>query len=207
LYEGLTERQQRIINAIRDARAAGYVPSYRELVRSAGLRSVSSLVQEIAVLEALGIIRAGSGRHRTLELSHEPPSVSVPLIGRIAAGQPITAEQHIEERFMLPRELVGPGEVFMLRVSGDSMSGPEAGLLDGDYVVVRSQPAAEYGDMVVAQLDDGEPEATVKWFLFKDGRPYLVPDNPSYAPIGGENVKILGKVVAAVRAGPILRYG
>jgi len=119
----------------------------------------------------------------------------VPLVGRIAAGVPITADQHVEEIFPLPRQLVGKGDLFMLKVSGDSMI--DAAICDGDWVVVRSQPTAENGDIVAAMLDG---EATVKTFRRRDGHVWLLPRNTAFEPILGDDAVVLGKVVALMRA-------
>ena len=119
----------------------------------------------------------------------------VPLVGRIAAGVPITAEQQVEEIFPLPRQLVGKGELFMLKVSGESMI--DAAICDGDWVVIRSQGTAENGEIVAAMLDD---EATVKTFRRRDGHVWLLPRNSAFEPILGDDATILGKVVAVLRA-------
>lgn len=123
-----------------------------------------------------------------------PEAAYVPLVGRIAAGGPILAEQHVEAVFPLPRDLVGSGELFMLKVVGDSMI--DAAICDGDWVVVRQQSTAENGDIVAALLDD---EATVKTFKRRDGHVWLMPHNPAYAPILGDQASIMGKVVTVLR--------
>ncbi|MBE8526846.1 transcriptional repressor LexA, partial [Amycolatopsis sp. H6(2020)] len=122
-------------------------------------------------------------------------NISVPLVGRIAAGVPITAEQHVEDTISLPRQLVGQGELFMLEVRGDSMV--EAAICDGDWVVVRQQNTAQNGDIVAALLDD---EATVKTFRQRDGHTWLLPQNRQYEPILGDHASIMGKVVSVLRA-------
>jgi repressor LexA len=119
------------------------------------------------------------------------------MLGQIAAGQPILADENVDELLPLPRELVGQGDLFGLHVRGDSMI--EAGVLDGDFVIVRSQPTADNGDMVAALLQDMEAEATVKYFHSRDGRVELRPANASYEPIDGTNAQILGKVVTVLR--------
>ena len=122
------------------------------------------------------------------------PSVTAPILGRIAAGGPILAEQAVEDVFTLPKQLVGEGNLFMLEVKGDSMI--EAAICDGDYVVVRQQPEANNGDIVAALLGD---EATVKTFKRTPGQVWLLPHNPAYSPIDGNEASILGKVVAVLR--------
>jgi repressor LexA len=197
MYETLDDAHQRILAVIREARAEGYVPSYREIGAAVGISSTATVHRHLKALEALGLLRLGEDKRRAIELARETPPVSVPMVGKIAAGTPITAEQHIDERYPLPRELLGAGSMFMLQVAGDSMTG--AGVLDGDYVVVREQPAAENGEMVAALLVDAEPEATVKYLSLEGGRVRLLPANPSYQPIDGDRATILGKVVALVR--------
>ncbi len=120
--------------------------------------------------------------------------MDVPLVGRIAAGGPILADQAVEDVFTLPRQLTGEGELFLLKVSGDSMV--DAAICDGDWVVVRRQDAAENGDIVAALLDD---EATVKTLRQRDGQVWLMPHNPAYAPIDGTHARIMGKVVSVLR--------
>jgi repressor LexA len=138
---------------------------------------------------------AGSGRAFEAPVDASAPEPTyVPVLGRIAAGGPILAEQSVEAVFPLPRDLVGDGALFLLRVSGDSMV--EAAICDGDWVAVRSQPTAENGEIVAALLDD---EATVKTLRRRDGKTWLLPHNPAYSPIDGDHARILGKVVAVLR--------
>nr|WP_076387965.1 transcriptional repressor LexA [Vaginimicrobium propionicum] len=203
--DGLTARQRLLLEVISESiEANGYPPSIREMGRAAGLASPSSVAHQLNVLEKLGYIRRQPNRSRALEV-HLPPSmresikddinsVSVPLIGRIAAGAPIFAQQHEEDVFDLPQQLVGHGEVFMLEVRGDSMI--EAAICDGDYVVVRRQPQAENGEIVAAMIDG---EATVKTFKKTADQIWLLPHNPNYQPINGNNATILGKVVTVLR--------
>ena len=213
---GLTPRQQAILRVIQQATAErGYPPSVREIGQGVGLTSPSSVAHQLRTLEELGYLRKDPNRPRALVVSRPgeslvsdsgqvgtgqaasmPPSnaVSVPLVGRIAAGGPILAEQHTEEVMPLPRDLVGDGELFMLTVVGDSMI--DAAICDGDYVVVRRQPTCENGDIVAALLDD---EATVKTFKRRDGHVWLMPHNPAYEPIVGDHAQILGKVVSVLR--------
>ncbi|MDR0432158.1 MAG: transcriptional repressor LexA [Bifidobacteriaceae bacterium] len=212
---GLTDRQKEVLKVIEDSvRNRGYAPSMREIGEIVGLTSPSSVKHQLLALEAKGYIRRDPNRPRALELlatsarlpfsasemaarasERKPEPVLVPLVGRIAAGGPIMAEQSLEDVLPLPRELVGDGELFMLRVLGDSMSG--VAICDGDWVVVRSQPTAENGEIVAALLDD---EATVKTWKRAEGIAWLLPANPSYPPIPAANATILGRVVAVLRA-------
>ena len=213
--EGLTPRQRRILEIIRDALAEqGYPPSIREIADRAGLASSSSAAHQLKVLQNKGFLVRDPHRPRALmvhlpeSLAPEQPgrqvepdlpvptahSVEVPILGRIAAGGPILAEQAVEDVFALPRQLVGEGTLFLLEVKGDSMI--EAAICDGDYVVVRQQPDATNGDIVAALLDD---EATVKTFKRTPGQVWLLPHNPAYEPIDGNHASILGKVVAVLR--------
>lgn len=202
---GLTPRQQAILRVIEQTTAErGYPPSVREIGQGVGLTSPSSVAHQLRTLQELGYLRKDPHRPRALVVSRpeEPAAVApfvghavpVPLVGRIAAGGPILAEQHTEEVMPLPRDLVGDGELFMLTVVGDSMI--DAAICDGDYVVVRRQPTCENGDIVAALLDD---EATVKTFKRRDGHVWLMPHNPAYEPIVGDHAQILGKVVSVLR--------
>jgi repressor LexA len=187
----------------------GYPPSVREIADAVGLASPSSVQHQLGVLQKKGFINRDATRARALDvLSQEvagvpehllegdlnPAAAYVPLVGRIAAGGPILAEQSVEEIFPLPMSLVGEGELFMLKVSGDSMI--DAAICDGDFVVVRRQPTCENGDIVAALLDD---EATVKTFKKRDGHVWLMPHNPAYEPIAGDHATIMGKVVSVLR--------
>ena len=177
----------------------------REIGDAAGLASLSSVSHQLGQLELGGWIRRDPNRPRALEVlvDAEPdadaPDIDattlVPLVGRIAAGVPITAEQHIDEIVPLPRQLVGTGDLFMLKVVGESMI--DAAICDGDWVVVRSQQTAENGDIVAALLDE---EATVKVFRQRDGHTWLLPRNTNFEPILGDQASVLGKVVAVLRA-------
>lgn len=210
---GLTARQRAILDLIRatvDER--GYPPSVREIGEGVGLASSSSVAHQLATLERLGYLRKDPNRPRALVVADEPASasgpasatgsdihvagdtVSVPLVGRIAAGGPILAEERIEDTFALPRDLVGMGDLFMLKVVGDSMI--DAAICDGDWVVVRQQASCENGEIVAALLDG---EATVKTFKRRDGHVWLMPHNPAYAPILGDDATIMGKVVSVLR--------
>jgi repressor LexA len=203
---GLTQRQVKILDAIRSAmEIKGYPPSMREIGEAAGLASPSSVKYQLEALEEKGWIRRDPSRGRALEvlspseqrfedLRPEKTHV-VPLVGRIAAGGPILAEQHVEELYPLPASLVGEGELFMLKVVGDSMI--NAAICDGDYVVIRAQKDCNKGEIVAAMIDG---EATVKTFTKKDGHIWLMPANDDFEPINGDNCEILGKVTAVLRS-------
>ncbi len=208
----LSEQQQKIqafIELSLDSR--GVPPSMREICDNTGLSSTSSVSHQLSQLERAGYIRRHANTARTLEIlkritpeavarvsdirSEDSHAVQVPLVGRIAAGIPITAEQHVEDVMSLPRQLVGNGELFMLKVVGDSMI--DAAICDGDWVVVRQQPTADNGDIVAAMLDD---EATVKVFKQRDGHTWLLPQNSAYEPILGDHATVMGKVVTVLRS-------
>ena len=205
----LTMRQRRVLEVIRNAiRDRGYPPSMREIGEKAGLASPSSVAHQLRVLETHGYIRRDPNRPRALEIldpeldtadatdsgETRPEPSFVPVVGQIAAGGPILAEEAVEEVFPLPRHIVGDGTLFLLRVVGDSMI--DAAICDGDWVVVRQQPTAENGEIVAAMLDN---EATVKTFKRKDGHVWLLPHNAAYEPIDGDHAQILGKVTAVLR--------
>jgi repressor LexA len=205
-----------ILNIIRDAvERRGYPPSMREICDAAGLASTSSVSHQLVVLEQKGFIRRDPNRPRALEVrapeegsaatslhpvhddalnANAPTPVLVPLVGRIAAGGPILAEQVVEDVFPLPHALVGDGTLYMLKVQGDSMI--EAAITDGDWVVVRQQPDADNGEIVAAMIDG---EATVKTFRRREGHAWLLPQNPAYSPIPADDATILGRVVAVLR--------
>ena len=202
----LTNRQQQILHFIHETvRERGYPPSIREIGEAVKLTSTSSVHSQLASLEKKGFIRRDPTKPRAVEVHLAEPVTGppkplpayVPLVGQIAAGRPILAEENIEELLPLPRNLVGQGDVFGLHVRGDSMI--DAGVFDGDFVIVRSQPTAEHGEMVAALLKEIEPEATVKYLHKKDGKVELRPANPNYDPIDGTNAEILGKVVTVLR--------
>lgn len=221
--EALTERQSRVMDTIRTALAErGFPPTMREIGDAVGLQSPSSVKHQLDALERKGYIRRDPFLPRALEViegpeldveREEPPledtsptpisilghetaaGALVPLVGRIAAGGPVLADQDVEDVFTLPRQLVGEGELFMLRVTGDSMI--DAAICDGDWVVVRRQATAENGEIVAALLDD---EATVKTLQRRDGHMWLMPANPAYSPILGDHSRVLGKVVSVLRA-------
>lgn len=210
----LTQRQRLVLETIRMAISErGYPPTLREIGEAVGLHSPSSVKHQVDALERKGYLRRDPHLPRALELvevgaegaegladgsvlGHAlAESAHVPVVGRIAAGGPILAEQAVEDVFTLPRRLVGDGELFLLRVTGDSMV--DAAICDGDWVVVRRQHVAENGEVVAALLED---EATVKTLQRRDGHLWLMPANPAYSPILGDNATVLGKVVAVLRA-------
>jgi repressor LexA len=205
---GLTPRQQRVLTVIRESLASrGYPPSMREIGEKVGLTSSSSVAHQLRTLEEKGYIRRDPNRPRALSVSTpeelvdetgindaRPSPAYVPVVGRIAAGGPILAEERIEEVFPLPKELVGEGTLFLLEVVGDSMI--DAAICSGDYVVVRQQPTAENGEIVAALI---EGEATVKTLQRRNGETWLLPHNDAYEPIDGRNATILGKVTTVLR--------
>jgi len=219
---GLTARQRRVLEVIRDSvERRGYPPSMREIGEAVGLTSPSSVSHQLHALERKGFIRRDPNRPRALEVlvpgeradrvdGHgdlleagldetgsgdlRPAPSYVPLVGRIAAGGPILAEQAVEDVFPLPRQVVGEGTLFLLKVAGDSMV--DAAICDGDWVVVRQQPVAENGEIVAAMIDG---EATVKTYKRRDGHVWLLPHNPAYEPIPGDDAVVLGRVVAVLR--------
>jgi repressor LexA len=207
MAEQLTSRQRRILEVIRDAVTdRGYPPSIREIGEAVGLTSTSSVHSQLEALQRKGFIRRDPTKPRAIEVHFDDPVAAVPrplptyvplMSAPVAAGTGTLPEDVVDELLPLPRELVGQGELIMLQVRGDSMVG--AGVLDRDYVVVRRQDAADNGDMVAALLPNMEAEATVKHFSRKGGRVWLLPDNPAFEPIDGDQAQILGKVVAVLR--------
>lgn len=208
----LTAKQQAILEFIAlSVDSRGYPPSMREIGDAVGLSSLSSVTHQLSRLELGGYIRRDPNRPRALEILIElaessrqlpdEPGVQaqetayVPLVGQIAAGVPITADQQVEEVVPLPRQLVGDGNLFMLKVVGESMI--DAAICDGDFVVIRQQREAENGDIVAAMLDG---EATVKVFRRRDGHTWLLPRNSAFEPILGDHAEVLGKVVAVFRS-------
>jgi repressor LexA len=219
---GLTPRQQRVLATIKDSiETKGYPPSMREIGQAVGLTSSSSVAHQLRVLEGKGFLKRDPNRPRALEVflpevmaarrsissaeetSYDetgvgdalPAATYVPVVGRIAAGGPILAEERVEDVFPLPKQLVGDGTLFLLEVSGDSMV--DAAICSGDYVVIRQQPTANNGEIVAAMIDG---EATVKTFQRKDGQVWLLPHNDAYDPIDGTHATILGKVTAVLRS-------
>ena len=220
---GLTPRQQRVIEVIRESiESRGYPPSMREIGERVGLTSSSSVAHQLRTLEEKGYLKRDPNRPRAMQVfspgetgrstgratgtailsdvdetginDARPAATYVPMVGRIAAGGPILAEERVEEMLPLPKSLVGDGTLFLLEVVGDSMI--DAAICSGDYVVVRQQPNAENGEIVAAMLDG---EATVKTFQRKDGKVWLLPHNEQYDPIDGSDATILGKVTAVLR--------
>ena len=218
---GLTPRQQRVLAHIKDSlEQRGYPPSMREIGEAVGLTSSSSVAHQLKVLEEKGYLKRDPNRPRALQVflpesaaarraissgddtgfdetgvgDALPAAAYVPVVGRIAAGGPILAEERVEDVFPLPKQLVGDGQLFLLEARGDSMV--EAAICDGDYVVIRQQPTAETGEIVAAMIDG---EATVKTFQRKGGNVWLLPHNAAYDPIDGTHATILGKVTAVLR--------
>ena len=216
--DGLTQRQRRVLEVIHDSiERRGYPPSVREIGEAVGLSSASSVAHQLSVLQKKGWLRRDPNRPRALDVrlpgeatparalpsgygeeqvrpADMPAATYVPVVGRIAAGGPVLAEQAVEDVFPLPRELVGDGTLFTLKVVGDSMV--EAAICDGDWVVVRQQQHAEQGEIVAAMIDG---EATVKTYKRRDGHVWLLPHNPAYEPIPGDEATILGRVVSVLR--------
>jgi repressor LexA len=203
----LSDRQLKVLEAIREwMREHGYPPSVREIGDAVGLTSTSSVAYQLRVLERKGYLRRDPHRPRTvgvLVTDTEPENTGleaqanpayVPVVGRIAAGGPILAEESIEDVFPLPKEIVGEGALFLLQVVGDSMI--DLAITDGDWVAVRQQPDADNGDVVAAMI---EGEATVKTFKRTQDHVWLVPHNEAFEPILGDDATILGKVVAVLR--------
>lgn len=208
----LTERQRTILNVIRSSvPSRGYPPSIREIGDAVGLTSTSSVAHQLRTLERKGYLRRDPNRPRAVDVRGVDDDVAapatevagsdalpeptfVPVLGRIAAGGPILAEEAVEDVFPLPRELVGDGTLFLLKVVGDSMV--EAAICDGDWVVVRQQHVADNADIVAAMIDG---EATVKTFKRAGGQVWLMPHNPAFDPIPGNDATVLGKVVTVIR--------
>lgn len=209
---GLTERQRTILEVIRaSVTSRGYPPSIREIGDAVGLTSTSSVAHQLRTLERKGYLRRDANRPRAVDVRGVddlatpvttdvagsdalPEPTFVPVLGRIAAGGPILAEEAVEDVFPLPRELVGEGSLFLLKVVGESMV--DAAICDGDWVVVRQQNVADNGDIVAAMIDG---EATVKTFKRTSGQAWLMPHNPAFDPIPGNDAAILGKVVTVIR--------
>ena len=198
----LTDRQREVLEGIHQiVREKGYPPTVREIGQRLGLRSSCTVQRHLEALERKGYIKRDRTKARSVEIIQAPdptmvpvPMAPVPVVGTVAAGQPILATENIEEVFPLPRDIVKDDQCFMLQVKGDSMI--EAGIFDGDYVVVRQQPYADDGDIVVALLDD---EATVKYLRRRRRRIYLEPANKDMRPIIANDVQIIGKVLMSIR--------
>jgi repressor LexA len=212
LDAGLTERQRTILDVIRaSVTTRGYPPSIREIGDAVGLTSTSSVAHQLRTLERKGFLRRDPNRPRAVDVRTPedmaqivttevagsdalPEPTFVPVLGRIAAGGPILAEEAVEDVFPLPKELVGEGSLFLLKVVGESMV--DAAICDGDWVVVRQQNVADNGDIVAAMIDG---EATVKTFKRTRGQVWLMPHNPAFEPIPGNDAAVLGKVVTVIR--------
>jgi repressor LexA len=205
--DNLTDRQRRILDYIsQTVDDRGYPPSVREIGDAVGLHSPSSVHAQLSTLAEKGLLAKDPTKPRAIRVHQAPAKgrtasrpartdvVEVPLVGRIAAGAPILAEESVEETMPLPRDLVGSGTLFALTVRGDSMI--DAGIFDGDTVIVRQQQVAEDGEIVAALIDD---EATVKRLSRKGGKIRLIAENPEYEPLEPENMSVLGKVVAVLR--------
>lgn len=212
--QGLTPRQCKIVQIIEDSvRCNGYGPSLREIAEAVGLASTSSVSYQLSVLEGKGYLSREARRPRTAVLRTQVPRrdlgrqeaavrgvAPVPLVGRIAAGRPIYADQNVEDVIPLPRQLVGEGNLIMLKVVGESMI--DAAIADGDWVVVRRESDVENGDIVAAMVESetsSDREATVKTFKKVDGHVWLIPHNPAYSPLMADNAVIIGKVVSVLR--------
>ena len=202
--KGLTKRQREILGYVMDSmQERGYPPSVREIGAALGLTSSSTVHSHLAALEKKGFIHRDPSKPRAIEIlkdgASQPPKrvVNVPILGRIAAGQPIFAEENIEDVFPLPRDFVREDAAFILRVRGDSMI--DAGIHDGDYLVIRQQATANNGEIVAAMIGD---EATVKRFYRERDHIRLLPENSAMSPIIANDVTVLGKAVALVRRLP-----
>ena len=202
---GLTPRQLKILSVIKKAvEDQGYPPTMREIGQAAGLSSTASVTYQLQILEEKGWIRRDAARGRAIEITlpgqdgeaaPQDKTRLIPLVGRIAAGNPILAEQEVEEVLPLPESIVGKGDLFLLQVKGDSMI--DLAICYGDFVVIRSQKDAQKGEIVAAMIDG---EATVKTWSKKDGHFWLLPANDDYAPIPADEAVILGKVTAVLRS-------
>jgi repressor LexA len=207
----LSARQISILDFIKTtSESQGYAPSMREIGDAAGLNSPASVKYQLDILVEKGFIRRDADRGRAMEVvlpdselvagasgegAHTDKTRFIPLVGSIAAGVPITADQQIQERFPLPESLVGKGDLFMLKVKGESMI--NAAICDGDLVVIRQQKDANNGEIVAAMIDG---EATVKTFSRKGGHIWLLPANDDFAPIDGDTCEVLGIVTAVLRS-------
>jgi len=207
MAEALTGKREQILDFIgKCIRERGYPPSVREIGDAVGLASSSTVHTHLAVLQREGFLQRDPTKPRAIKVRYDPsskvamaagPVRHVPLVGEVAAGTGVLAQENVEEVMALPEQFTGTGSTFMLRVRGDSMIG--AGIFDGDFVVVRQQPEADPGDIVVAGIPDGE--ATVKFYDRRDGRVVLTPANPDMAPMSFDStdVVIFGRVVTVLR--------
>ncbi|HLJ58713.1 MAG TPA: transcriptional repressor LexA [bacterium] len=202
--KGLTKRQREILTYVLDSmQQRGYPPSVREIGTALGLTSSSTVHSHLAALEKKGFIHRDPSKPRAIEIlkdgASQPPKrvVNVPVLGRIAAGQPILAEENVEDVFPLPKDFVREDASFILRVRGDSMI--DAGIYEGDYLVVRQQATANNGEIVAAMIGD---EATVKRFYRERDHIRLQPENSAMSPIIARDVTVLGKAIALIRRLP-----
>ncbi len=194
------DNQQRILDFIKsEIQSKGYPPSVREIANAVGLKSTSTVHGHLQRLEKRGLLHRDAMKPRAMEVVGDPNflrnnTTAVPVVGRVTAGVPILAEENLDEYVSIPEVMLGDGEHFILLVRGDSMI--EAGILNGDYIVVRKQPEANNGDIVVAMIDDS---ATVKRFYRENGMFRLQPENKTMEPIYTDSVTILGKVISLYR--------
>ena len=198
--KGLTKSQQKVYDLIVEGSNSGRVPSVRELCTATGFKSTSTVAYHLKALEERGLIEREEGLNRCIRLRNELPAARVPLLGRVTAGQPILAVQDIESYIPVPQEIGKGRELFALRVVGESMI--NAGIYDGDIIIVNRTPAAENGDIVVAMVEDeasGEMSATVKRFYKEKGHYRLQPENDTMDPIIVDSCTILGKVYGVIR--------
>lgn len=207
MAQALSGKRRQILEYIGDClRERGYPPSVREIGKAVGLTSSATVHSHLAVLQRGGYLQRDPTKPRAIQVRYEAtsqvamaagPVRHIPLVGEVAAGTGVLAQENVEQIVALPEDFTGSGSLFMLRVRGDSMI--EAGIFDGDYVVVRQQPVAENGDVVVAGIPDGE--ATVKTFSRRAGKVVLTPANPAFSPIelAPDDVAIFGKVVTVLR--------
>ncbi len=194
------DNQQRILEYIKsEIQTKGYPPSVREIANAVGLKSTSTVHGHLTRLEKKGLLHRDAMKPRAMEVIGDPNFVrnattAIPVVGRVTAGQPILAEENVDEYIPIPDAMLGDGEHFILLVKGESMI--QAGIMDGDYVVVRKQQEANNGDIVVAMIEDS---ATVKRFYKEHGHFRLQPENPTMDPIYTDEITILGKVVSLYR--------
>ncbi len=197
----ISAKQQEILEYIKKVTLSrGYPPAVREICQAVSLKSTASVHSHLSVLEERGYIRRDPSKPRAIEIIDDDFDLTrreisnIPVVGNVAAGEPILAEENIRDYFPLPADMLPNDQVFMLKIRGDSMIG--SGILDGDLVVVRQTNSASNGDMVVALIEDG---ATVKYYYKENGHFRLQPDNPDYDPIITENLQILGQVIGVIR--------
>ena len=197
----LTKSQQMVYDYIVESSNKGRIPSVRELCIATGFKSTSTVAYHLKALEERGLIEREEGLNRCIKLKNEQPAARVPLLGRVTAGQPILAVQDIETYIPVPQDISKGRDLFGLRVVGESMI--NAGIYDGDIIIVSRTPVAENGDIVVAMVADeasGEMSATVKRFYKENGHYRLQPENDAFAPIIVDSVVLLGKVVTLIRS-------